>query len=212
MPIGIIKNERLNKMKILIIGATGLLGTAVTKELEGKHEIIRAARHNADVEVDITEPHRIQEMFQQVGKVDAVISTTGNAHFGPLQEMTPELNELSIESKLKGQINLILLGMNYVNDGGSFTLTTGVIMDEPIYQGASSAMANGAVKAFAESAAAEAPRGIRINTVSPTVFKESSEELRAFFPGFKTISLSKVALTYRKSIEGIQTGRSYKVY
>src|SRR5699024_6753495 len=102
--------------------------------------------------------------------------------------------------------------MDYVNDDGSFTLTTGVIMDEPIYQGASSAMANGAVKAFAKSAAAEAPRGIRINTVSPTVFQESSDELRAFFPGFEPVSLDKVAPIFRKSVEGVHTGRSYEIY
>src|SRR5699024_8982448 len=151
-------------------------------------------------------------MFEQVGKVDAVISATGDAHFGPLEEITPELNEITIESKLKGQINLVLLGMDYVNDGGSFTLTTGVIMDEPIFQGASSAMANGAVKAFAKSAAAEAPRGIRINSVSPTVFQESSDKLRDFFPGFEPVALSRVAKTFRKSVEGVQTGQSFEIY
>lgn len=199
-------------MKILLIGATGLLGTAVTKELETKHEIIRAARHNADVEVDITKPDSIKKMFEKVGKVDAVISATGDAYFGPLEDITPELNEVTIDSKLKGQVNLVLLGMDYVNDNGSFTLTTGIIMDEPIYQGASSAMANGAVKAFVKSAAAEAPRGIRINSVSPTVFQESSEDLRAFFPGFEPAPLSKVALSFRKSVEGVQTGQSYEIY
>lgn len=199
-------------MKILLIGATGLLGTAVTKELSEDHEIIKATRHSTDIKVDITNPDSIKNMFETVGKVDAVISTTGAAHFGPLEEITPELNETTIESKLKGQVNLILLGMDYVNDGGSFTLTTGVIMDQPIYQGASSAMANGAIKAFAKSAAAEAPRGIRINTVSPAVFQESPAELRAFFPGFEPVPLNKVALLFRKSVEGVHTGQSYEIY
>jgi len=199
-------------MRILLIGATGLLGNAIMNELKEDHEIIRAARHNADVEVDVTKPDSIKKMYQHTGKVDAVISATGSAHFGPLKEMTPKLNEISIESKLKGQVNLILLGMDYVNDAGSFTLTTGVIMDEPIYQGASSAMANGAVQAFIKSAATEAPRGIRINSISPTVFQESSEDLQNFFPGFEPIPLSKVALNFRKSVEGVQTGQSYKIY
>lgn len=199
-------------MRILIVGATGLLGKALVKTLEGEHEIIRAARNHADVEVDITKPERIKEMFEEVGQVDAVICAAGAAHFGPLEEITPELNETTIESKLKGQVNLVLLGMDYVKDDGSFTLVTGVIMDEPIYQGASSAMANGAVKAFVKSAAAEAPRGIRINSVSPTVFAEASEELRAFFPGFTPVPLSQVTAAFKKSVEGIQTGQSYEVY
>lgn len=199
-------------MKILLVGATGLLGSAVKKELENEHEIIQAARKNADVAVDITKPNSIRRMFEQIGKIDAVISATGDAHFGPLEEMTPEMNGVSIESKQKGQVNLLLLGLDYIKDNGSFTLTTGVIMDEPIYQGASSAMANGAVKAFAKSAAAEAPRGIRVNTVSATVFQESPAKLQAFFPGFEPVPLNKVALTFRKSVEGIQTGRSYEIY
>ncbi|GBD63539.1 putative uncharacterized protein [Tetragenococcus halophilus subsp. halophilus] len=202
----------MNYMRILLIGATGLLGTAIKKELEPEHEIIQAARHNTDVEVDITKPISIKEMFESVGKVDAVLSAAGDAHFGPLEKITPELNEVTIESKLKGQVNLVLLGMDYINDGGSFTLTTGIIMDEPIYQGASSAMANGAVKAFVKSAATEAPRGIRINSVSPTVFQESSKDLKMFFPGFEPTPLSKVALAFKKSVEGIQTGQSYEIY
>lgn len=199
-------------MKILLIGGTGLLGSAIARELEGNHEIITASRNNADVEVDITKPQTIKEMFDEVGKVDAVVSAAGDAHFGGLEEMTPELNEISVDSKLKGQINLVLLGMDYVNDNGSFTLTTGIDMDDPVTQGASSAMASGAVRAFAKSAATEMPRGIRINSVSPNVFQEAPEEIRELFPGFDAIPVSKAALAFRKSVEGLQTGQSYEVY
>lgn len=199
-------------LKILLIGYTGLLGSVLKKELEKKHKVIGASRHNADVEVDITDTESLKQMYKEVGKVDAVISATGAAHFGPLNEMTPELNDISIDSKLKGQVNLVLLGMEYINDGGSFTLTTGVIMDCPIFEGASSALANGGVKAFAKSAAAEAPRGIRINTVSPNVFEESPDQLKAYFPGFKPVPLKRVSLEYIKSVEGIQTGQSYEIY
>lgn len=199
-------------MKILLIGATGLLGNAVAKELEGKHEIIRAARHDADVTVDITKPDSIQKMFEHVGQVDAVVSATGMAHFGAVDELTPELNEFTIENKLKGQINLVLLGMDHVKDGGNFTLTTGIVMDDPIAHGASSAMANGGVKAFVKSAAIEMPRGIRINSVNPSVFQEAMGHLGDYFPGFDPIPVSKVALAFRKSIEGAQTGQSYDIY
>lgn len=163
-------------MKILLIGATGLLGQAVKQELEGEHEIIGAALEGADFNVDMTKPDQIREMFEKIGKVDAVISTAGDAPFVPLEELTPELNDVGIESKLKGQINLVLIGMDYVNDGGSFTLTTGILMDDPIPKGTSSAMTNGAITGFVKSAAIELPRGIRINNVSPNVFSEASKE------------------------------------
>ncbi|WP_127593088.1 short chain dehydrogenase [Paenibacillus lautus] len=199
-------------MKIIIVGASGTIGQAVAKELGKKHEIIRAGRNGMDVTVDITSMDSIKNMYEQVGKVDAVISATGGAHFASITELTPELNEIGIESKLKGQINLVLLGMNYVNDSGSFTLTTGIMMDDPIPLGASAAMANGGVKAFVKSASIEMPRGIRINSVSPNVLQESLGKYGEFFPGFEAVPASRVALAFKKSVEGAQTGQNYEVY
>lgn len=199
-------------MRVLIIGSTGTIGSAVRNELASKHEIITAGRNGADISVDITSPESIKTMYQTAGKVDAVISATGNTYFGSLLELTPENNEISIESKLKGQINLVLLGLNHVNDNGSFTLTTGIIMDDPIVGGASSAMAGGAIRAFVQSAAIEMPRGIRINNVSPNVLVESMKKYGPYFPGFEPVPAIRVAQAFRKSVEGAQTGKTYKVY
>ncbi|MBG9794644.1 short-chain dehydrogenase [Paenibacillus dendritiformis] len=199
-------------MKILIVGASGTIGRAVAAELEARYNIIRAGRQGPDVQVDITDPGSIRGMYEATGEVDAVVSATGSAYFGPLADMTPEQNELSIGSKLKGQVNLVLLGHRYVRDRGSFTLTTGIMMDDPILQGASAAMANGGVKAFVKAAAIEMPRGIRINSVSPNVLQESMDVYGAFFPGFDPVPVRRVALAYRKSEEGAQTGQSYEVY
>lgn len=199
-------------MKILIVGASGTIGRAIAAELEARHDIIRAGRQGPDVQVDITDTDSIRAMYEATGEVDAVVSATGSAYFGPLADMTPEQNELSIGSKLKGQVNLVLLGHRYVRDRGSFTLTTGIMMDDPILQGASAAMANGGVKAFVKAAAIEMPRGIRINSVSPNVLQESMDVYGAFFPGFDPVPVRRVALVYRKSVEGAQTGQSYEVY
>lgn len=199
-------------MKILMIGATGTIGSAVYKELSAQHEMITAGRSKADFFVNMVSPESIKSMYQSVGKVDAVITTAGDTHFGHLTELTPEKNEISIQSKLKGQVNLVLLGLDHVNDFGSFTLTTGVIMDDPIKGGVSAAMASGGITAFVQSAAIELPRGIRINNVSPNVIEESLEKYGPFFPGFEPVPASRVAKAYRKSVEGAQTGQTYRVY
>jgi NAD(P)-dependent dehydrogenase (short-subunit alcohol dehydrogenase family) len=115
-------------------------------------------------------------------------------------------------SKLKGQINLVLLGIPFINDGGSFTLTSGVMMDDPILKGASAAMANGGIQAFVRASAIEMPRGIRINNVSPNVLIESMDKYADFFQGFKAVPAADVALAYKKSVLGAQTGQTYKVY
>ncbi|PZG32574.1 short chain dehydrogenase [Listeria ivanovii] len=199
-------------MKILLIGASGTLGSAVKERLEKKADVITAGRHSGDVTVDITSVNSIKKMYTQVGKVDAIVSATGSATFSPLTELTPEKNAVTISSKLGGQINLVLLGINSLNDNGSFTLTTGIMMEDPIVQGASAAMANGAVTAFAKSAAIEMPRGLRINTVSPNVLEESWDRLEPFFQGFNPVPAERVARAFEKSVFGAQNGESYRVY
>lgn len=199
-------------MRILLVGATGTIGRAVSSELSKNHEVISASRQNSDISVDITSTESIRKMYEKIGKVDAVISTTGTNFFGPLEELTPENNEIAIQSKLKGQINLVLLGHDYVNDHGSFTLTTGIIMDDPIIGGISAAMAGGAIRSFVKSAAIELPRGIRINNVSPNVLVESMDKYQAYFHGFEPVPAYKVVLAYQKSVEGAQTGKTFRVY
>ncbi|WP_214820902.1 MULTISPECIES: NAD-dependent epimerase/dehydratase family protein [unclassified Exiguobacterium] len=86
-------------MNILLVGASGTVGQAVANELEKTHTIIRAGRNGADVQVDLTSEDSIRQMYETVGRVDAVISTAGSTHFGPLSEMTPADNQKSIDSK-----------------------------------------------------------------------------------------------------------------
>jgi len=201
-----------NPMKIVLIGANGTIGLAVRQELEQHHEVVSAGRRESDIYVDITSPDSIRDMYLSVGEVDAVISATGETYFGPLKELTPQTNDLSINSKLKGQVNLVLIGQHFIKDGGSFTLTTGIIMEDPIIGGTSGAMVGGAIKSFVESAAIELPRGIRINNVSPNVLVESMDKYGPYFQGFDPVPGSKVAKAYVKSVEGAQTGKTYRVY
>ncbi|KGL39644.1 short chain dehydrogenase [Listeria newyorkensis] len=199
-------------MKIVVVGATGTIGKAIVAKLEQEHTVIMASRKGADVAVDMTSPASIQAMYEQVGKIDALVVAAGAAYFGPLTTMTPENNEQSIDGKLKGQMNLVLLGLEYLNDGGSFTLVTGIMMDDPIKQGASAAMVNGGIRSFVKSAAIEMPRGIRINSVSPNVLQESWDKYADFFVGFNPVPAERVAQAFVKSILGGQTGQNYEVY
>ncbi len=196
-------------MRILIIGGTGTIGQAVVKELSLRHEIIIAAHKHGDLQVDIAEVQSIKNMYKKVGKIDAVISTTGKVHYGKLSEMTPDLYAIGLDNKLMGQVNLVTLGLNYLHDGGSFTLTSGILNREPIRLGSSAAMVNGAIDAFVKAAAIELPRGLRINAVSPTVLVESMDNYADFFRGFLPVPAATVALGFAKSVEGAQTGQVY---
>lgn len=197
--------------KILLIGATGTIGQAVAKNLGTRHQIITAGRSSGDHRVDLTNDQSVAALLESVGRVDAIISAAGNLHFGPLTEMTAEQFNLGLHDKLLGQVRLVLQGQRYLNDGGSFTLTAGVLSIEPIRNGANATPVNAALEAFAAAAAIELPRGIRINTISPTLLTESLDTYGPYFQGFETVSAERAALAYQRSVEGAQTGKVYRV-
>jgi len=171
-------------MKIVVIGATGTIGKSVSKKLkENNHEVIEVGSKSGDYQLDITSPTEIEQMYKDIKDIDAVVSATGGATFKSLSDMSLEENNVAIKSKLLGQINLVLIGQHYLNKNGSFTLTSGIMMDDPILLGSSAAMANGGVSGFVTSAAVELKNGLRINNVSPNVVEEALDKYGEFFKG-----------------------------
>jgi NAD(P)-dependent dehydrogenase (short-subunit alcohol dehydrogenase family) len=194
-------------MKIIIVGAAGTVGKTVVEALSGRHEVIRVGRTSGDVRMDIEDIASIRTMYQQVGNVDAVVSAVGQVHFGPVHEMTSEQFMTGINKKVLPQVNLVLEGFNYVNDGGSFTVTSGVTNRDPIRGGSCAAAANGAIDGFVTGAAVDMPRGIRINAVSPEVLEACREAYDGFFPGHVHVSNEAVGLAYSKAVEGCLSGQ-----
>jgi NAD(P)-dependent dehydrogenase (short-subunit alcohol dehydrogenase family) len=194
-------------VKILVIG-TGLVGGAAVSALtERGHEVISASRSSSP-SVDATDTDSIAELFAEVGTVDAVVAAIGKAPFEPLAELDHADFVAGLLGKTMPQIDIVQLGTPHVSDGGSFTLTTGVLAREPIVTGAASSAANGALEAFTMAAAIELPRGIRINTVSPTVLVEATGH-HAHFPGWTQVSAAAVGQAYVKAVEGAHTGQIY---
>lgn len=196
-------------MKILVIGASGLIGKGVADELAKKHEVIRASR-NGDVQVDVNNPDAIAQMYQKVGKLDAVAFAAGKVPFKPLNELTRDDFVAGLTDKAIGQIDLVIKGTPFLSDNGSFTLMSGVLAREAILTGAVASAANGAIESFVMAASVELPRGIRINSISPNVLVESPG-YHDYFPGFEQVKLADVVRLYVKSIEGPQTGQIYKL-
>ncbi|WP_283150157.1 short chain dehydrogenase [Silvimonas soli] len=199
-------------MKIIIIGASGTVGRAVAEALSPRHDIIKVGKTRGDLQVDVADAQSVGGLFAQVGKVDAIVSVTGDLYFGPLAQTTPEAFRKGIDSKLMGQVNLALIGQHFLLPGGSITLTSGIVSDEPIAQGTNATTVNAAVEGFARGAAVDAWGRFRINVVSPTLLTESAEAYGPFFPGYESVPASRVAQAYVGSVEGPQTGRIYKVW
>ena len=199
-------------MKILIVGAGGTLGQAVAAELGARHEIVRAGRTHGDVRVDLRDAASVDAMFDKVGDLDAVVCAAGKVPFAPLADLDEAKYLKGLQDKLMGQVRLVQAGTPRLRDGGSFTLITGILTEQPIVAGACASMVNGALEAFVRAAAIELPRGIRINAVSPNVFMESMGSYGPFFRGFEAVPVARAALAFSRSVEGRQTGQVYKVW
>jgi NAD(P)-dependent dehydrogenase (short-subunit alcohol dehydrogenase family) len=205
------------RLRILLVGASGTLGRAVAAELGQRHEVIGAGRQSGEVRMDLTDVASIRSGLAQAGELDAVISTTGRVTFAPLADFAAapfgeSKHTLGITDKLMGQVNLALAARDCLRDSGSITLTTGILSEQPIAQGSSASLVNGAVEAFVRAAAIELPRGLRINVVSPNVLVEAMGDYAPYFRGFEPVTAARSALAFSRSVEGLQTGQVYKVY
>jgi len=199
-------------MKILMIGAGGTIGRRVKAALSARHEIVTASRSSGEIQVDITSPESVEQLFKQVQNIDAVIVTAGSVGMDDLQSLTTEKIAEALPGKLLGQLNVVLTGQHYLNAGGSFTITSGVLADDPAKGFTAGALVNAALNGFVISAALELQKGMRINAVSPGVVEDSFAELQPLFPGFNPVAMDRVVNAYIKSVEGGITGQVIKVY
>src|SRR5205807_7450242 len=164
-------------MRVLLIGATGTIGKAIAAALSRRHEVLLASRQQAPLHVDIADPASVRDLYRQVGKVGAVISAAGQARFKPLDELSDADFRFSLDNKLIGQVNVVRYGLGSVADNGSITITSGVLAQRPARGSGAVSLVNAGLEGFARAAALEAPRGIRINAVSPPWVSETLQAL-----------------------------------
>lgn len=191
-------------MNVMVIGATGTIGRAIVERLRARHEVIEVGHKGGDFRVDISSRDSIRTLYEAVGPVDAVVSAAGLAKFAPLDQLTDEDFLMSLNNKLMGQVNLIRLGCRYLNDNGSFTVTSGVLSREPMKGSAAISLVNAGIDGFVRAAALEVPRGLRVNAVSPVWVKETLQALG--MDSSSGMPAQQVALAYVESVEGKRNG------
>lgn len=198
-------------MDILLVGASGKLGSAVLRTLTRRgHRVVTAGRSGGDLRVDLTDTASIADLYANAGPLDAVVSAAGVTPFKPIRELTADDYTAAYTGKVLAQIELVRQGLDRIAADGSFTLISGVLARTPIVTGAAASMAGGAVEAFVRAAAIEiAPQ--RINAVSPTVFTEALDVYGDYFPGFPAVPLAEVGRAYVRSVESRETGRIYEL-
>jgi NAD(P)-dependent dehydrogenase (short-subunit alcohol dehydrogenase family) len=198
-------------MKILIVGGNGTIGRTVVQRLSESHEVLIAGRSSGDVTVDIASSESIQKMFETVGRIDAIVNIAGDAKWDAFDNLSEDDFYIGIKSKMMGQVNLVRLGKEFLNDKGSITLTTGILADEPVDMTTSAAMVNGAIQSFTKAVALELDRGIRVNVVSADLVEDAYEKYKDYFPGNTPVPMHKVVDGYVKSVMGRINGEIIRI-
>jgi NAD(P)-dependent dehydrogenase (short-subunit alcohol dehydrogenase family) len=194
-------------MRIVLVGATGVIGRAVSDTLATRHELLAVGHSSGDLRVDISDSASIQRLFELVGRFDAVICCAGRVHVGRLAGMTESQMRLGLVDKLSGQIDLARLAISGINDGGSITLSSGLASRNYRPGWAVLTVVNAGLEAFARAAAVDMPRGIRVNVVSPGAVLETVKKWNAP-PDLiaQATPAADVARAYVRLVEGKENG------
>jgi NAD(P)-dependent dehydrogenase (short-subunit alcohol dehydrogenase family) len=185
-------------MKIVIIGATGTIGKEITKLSNHRGNTVIAASRNGEFQVNIDDLQSIEQLFENIPAVDAIICAAGNASFGSLQELSDEQIELGLKSKLMGQVNLVRKGLNKLNPGGIIILTGGIFAHKPWPQTSNIAMVNAGLEGFVRAAALELQDGKRVAIIHPPLVRETAKAMGMETEPWPTAA--KVAETYMKTL------------
>jgi NAD(P)-dependent dehydrogenase (short-subunit alcohol dehydrogenase family) len=189
-------------VKILVIGASGVIGSAVVAALSGSHEVVAVSRSSQRA-VDLRSVDSVAALFAGVGELDAVVCCAANTPLGDFTAQTDAEFAQSVAAKLLGQVSVARHAARWLRDGGSITLTSGAI-PHGMQGSAAGALVNAGLEAFVRAAAADLGRGLRINAVSPGWIAETLTEL-GMDPGDGTPAAA-VARTYVEAVEGSHQG------
>ena len=193
-------------MKVLIIGATGTIGSAIKKVFELKGYEVTAASRSGKPSVDIDDPKSIDALYAGLGKFDAIVSAAGNAAFAALENITDEHIRIGMDSKLRGQVNLVRKGLNNLNPNGVFVLTGGIMAYQPWPETSLVSMINAGLEGFARGAALDLKDGKRIVVAHPPLVAESATKFGMDPKPWP--SAEKVAGAYLDAVEGTETGKA----
>ncbi|QKW52883.1 short chain dehydrogenase [Streptomyces buecherae] len=193
-------------MKVLVVGATGTIGSAVVEALEPSHEVVRASR-GGPVKVDLEVPASLDLLFDEVSGLDAVVCCAASGPLVDLGTVTDEAVADGVRGKLLGQVALARRAVRHLRDGGSITLTGGTFAT-PLAGGSLGALVNTGLEGFVRNTAAELPRGLRINLISPGWIRETLEGLGR--DGAGGTPVARVAEAYVTAVESAVQGQVWR--
>ncbi len=110
----------------------------------------------------------VAEVAAKFGKIDVLFSNAGVAQFAPVANVSEAFFDDMMDINFKGAFFLSQKMLPLLNDGGAIIFNTTIALNLGMPNSAVYAASKAAVSSLARVLATElAPRGIRVNTVSP---------------------------------------------
>ena len=198
-------------MRILVIGASGIIGKPLFESLEKEHEVFGAYRSSGEYPVDTTETASVRSLLERLPKLDAIINAAGSAVWKDFDSLTEADYYVGIKDKLMGQVNLVHTAKEFLSPNGSITLTTGILADFPESSSAGLALVNGALHSFIMAAAPQLKNNIRLNIVAPGAIKGAIEG-EELFAGHVPVAIEAVIDVYKEALTSSKSGHVFKIY
>lgn len=165
----------------VVVGGTSGIGAHLAKQLESEETVVHVVSRRTGV--DIRDEQAIRRYFDTVGAFDHLIVTAGSyAPAGKVIDVDITQAKGAFDTKFWGAIHAAKHGAQYIREGGTITLTSGMLARKTVASTYVKAAINAAMEATAKVLAKElAP--IRVNVVSPGLiktdaYKNMSEEDR----------------------------------
>ena len=195
--------------KVIVVGASGMIGKAIVKKLEDKQvEIVRVGRSKGDVLCDYTNQESVDAMFEEVGEFsDLILVVGGDRVFKHHSELTSEDFLHGFNSKVIGGQRLVASSLNTIKEGGSIVLTSGMLSHVPNESSIAIGLVNGAVDTYVSQMATYLPKNIRLNSVSPTKVLDNDHGKR-----FGFITVDDLADYYLQAIFSDYTGKNIRAW
>jgi cyclic-di-GMP-binding biofilm dispersal mediator protein len=136
----------LDGASIVLAGASGGLGSAIGKELEGAGaHLVLFGRDEARLSAAGVSGHRVlgdlrdaaaceaavQAALSHHGRLDGIVGAAGTVAFGEVPDLTDEVIDTLLVSNLVGPIRLTRAALPHLSEGGFIANVSAIVAEQP---------------------------------------------------------------------------------
>lgn len=177
-----------NKTAVVTGGGSGIGYAIAERFIHAGAQVVIASRNQQRLDdavarlgpsaqaiaVDVANDEQVKHLCTQLEQIDILVTCAGGALFGPVDAIPPQAVRDLFATRFFGQLNMVHYAASKMPEGSTIILCSGAadIIGMPMFSAGTAI--DGAISAMARSLAVElAPRGIRVNALSPGLIKDT---------------------------------------